>query len=67
MREAGGRGEGEVWAWQREGKECCQPIELAFKFVSCMDITYSINCNDVDGDDDDGYDECSTRITLIFG
>lgn len=35
--------------------------EMAFKFVSCMDITYSINCNDVDDD------ECSARITLIFG
>lgn len=42
------------------------PLELVLKFVSCMDITYSINCNDVDdGNDDD--DECSARITLIFG
>jgi len=51
-------------------------LSLAFKFVSCMDITYSINCNDVDVADDDEYWEWTESererenclsITLIFG
>lgn len=51
----------------RKAGRYLSPLELAFKFVSCMDITYSINCNDVDDDGNDDDDECSARITLIFG